>query len=186
MRSETGWLVFFFPRPEPGHIVPRLIAFGTWLGKLLKMRLVKRRVPYHVEGVVRTMDGVKLWGADAHAGFIGKPAAVRLAGLKQGGDYLVVALPTAGHRTEIQDMVRKLDGRPYEDWKDVLRVWRDGNPTAGDGRLFCSEAWVRILGQAFLWAYNMNPDQTDPLELLEASLRMGGGTRVSVPINWEA
>jgi hypothetical protein len=146
---------------------------------------VPRRAPHHVEGVVRTIDGVKLWGAEAHAGFVAKPAWVRLLGLEQGKDYLVVALPTDGVRTEIHDVVRQLDGRPYEEWRDVLRVWRNGNPTEGDDKLFCSEAWVRILGQVFPWADRMNPNQTDPLELLEAALRWGGGTRVRLPIEWK-
>lgn len=185
MKPETGWLVFFFPRR--GQFVAKLISFGEWLGGLLrgKARRHGSRIPHHVEGVVRTMDGVKLWGADAHAGFVGKPAHVRLEGLVQGMDYLVVALPTAGARAQIQEAVQMLDGTPYEDWRNVLKVWRDGNRSRGKARLFCSEAWVRILSQAFMWADKLDPDNTDPLELLDAALRWGGGTRVSLPIKWE-
>ncbi|MBM4354908.1 MAG: hypothetical protein FJ109_14160 [Deltaproteobacteria bacterium] len=184
MRPETGWLVFFFPRR--GQVVSWLIAWGSRLGRLLRFRVVPRRVPHHVEGVRRTMDGVYLYGADAHVGFIGRPAAERLAGLIQGRDYLVVALDTEGIRADITEAILALDGRPYEDWPDMLRVWRGGNRARGDRKVFCSEAWVRIYQHARQpWAEEMDADNTSPLDLMLAVLHLCGAERVA-NVDWRS
>lgn len=171
MTPETGYLVFFFPRKNTP--VSWLISIGEGLGRILRHRVVPRRVPHHVEGVVRKNGVLYLYGADAHSGFIGKPARKRLSGLVPQKDYLVVALPVDGLKTEIQEEVKKLDGTPYESWRNVVSVWRDGNRVDGAERIFCSEAWVRILGRCFEWARNLDPDNTDPLELMLSAIEHG-------------
>ncbi len=175
-RPETGWLVFYFARH--GNIVGKLIAFGEGLGHFLRFRVIPRRIPCHVEIVCREMDGVMLYSADAKAGrVIDCPAAHRLAGLTPGKDYLVVMLDTEKCRADIQQALKLMKGRPYEDWRNVLSVWRDANSVLGDALLFCSELCIRALATArkikLFWVRELKPDNTDPLELMLESLKHG-------------
>jgi len=182
MEPRTGWLVFFFPRR--GAVVPHVIAFGEVLGRLLRRRVLPRRAPHHVEGVVMLPDGPHLWGADANAGFIGRPAARRLAGLVQGRDFLVVGWPEDAVAESVMDAaVKELDGTPYENKLAVARVWRLGNRERGVAALFCSEAWARITARARPWARGLDFDNVDPLGLLEAALA-GGGNRITRAVRW--
>lgn len=162
MRLETGWQVFFYPKRN--NIVGKAIVFGEKLGAWLRGKPYTGPVPHHVETVRRTLDGVMLYGADANAGFVPKPVVKRLAGLKPGRDYKVVALATSGGRDIIAEALVKMAGTPYQDWNEVLSVWRDGVRDKGADEVFCSEGSVRALSQWFEWASELDPDNTDPAE----------------------
>ena len=184
MRPETGWLVFFFPKR--GQVVSWLIAFGEMLGRIIKTRIVHRKIPHHVEIMQRKIEGVYLYGADAHSGFIGKPAARRLDGLKQGRDYLIVAIHTENLRRMIAECIKEIDGTPYENWEDVIKVWRDGNNTVGDEKLFCSEACVRIYQYANQrWSMDLDANNTSPLDLMIEVLKLPNSERVAT-VDWDA
>jgi hypothetical protein len=165
---NTGDLVFFRRR----GIIPGLIRFGTWLGATIRREAVPDWIPHHVE-IALVEDGIDyLYGADAVAGFVRRPHYFRLAGLKEGKHYRVVPIAIHGHREGVRAAIKRLEGTPYEEWVNVLKVWRKGNTDRSDDRIFCSEAAVRVLQEdGVAWVLPLDPDNVSPLKLYALSLR---------------
>jgi len=167
---NTGDLVFFRKR----GIVPALIRFGSWLGAKFRREPVPDWIPHHVEIVV-LHDGVAyLYGADAVAGFVRRPHYFRLNRLTDGKHYRVIRLDLWGKLDDIREAVTQLEGTPYEQWRKVLRTWREGNTHDSADRVFCSEAIVRVLQAADVsWVCPLDPENTTPMELYLKCLKHG-------------
>ena len=165
---NTGDIVFFRKR----GIVPALIRFGSWLGATIRRQAVPDWIPHHVEIAMIEAGVVYLYGADAVAGFVRRPHYFRLDGLKEGKHFRTVPVAVHGHREEIRDAIKRLEGTPYEEWINVLRVWRRGNTDRSADRVFCSEAVVRVLQEAGVdWVAPLDPDNITPMRLYELALR---------------
>jgi hypothetical protein len=159
---QTGDIVFF----RGNGLIERMIRFGTWLGAKIRREPVPDWIPHHVE-IVKIQDNQPfLYGADAVAGFVRRPAFLRLAGLKEGRDFRIVPIAIHGHRVAVGNAIDALEGTPYQDWIDVLRVWRGGNKDKGSSEIFCSEAVVRVLQDGDVdWVHPLDPDNVSPLKL---------------------
>ena len=165
---NTGDLIFFRGR----GFVQAMIRFGSWLGATIRREPVPDWIPHHIE-IAMIEDGVAyLYGADAVAGFVRRPHYFRLDGLKEGKHYRVVPIAVHGFREEIRAAIKRLEGTPYEEWINVLKVWRRGNHHDSDERVFCSEAVIRVLQEAGIdWAMPLDPENVTPMRLYEKAAR---------------